>query len=138
MTDQETRELTIARYIVGGVVFFAAWWIWNTLGISVLAVQTANPTLSATGFSLGVIGTEILGPALLAIGFVVSGAGKMVLGFIANVVARFDRPGAESAASASIDMSKFANASKVSANLKQLDSRIKSLESTVATWEASE
>jgi len=134
MTDQETRELTIARYIVGGVVFFAAWWIWNTLGISVLAVQTANPTLSATGFSLGVIGTEIIGPALLAIGFVVSGAGKMVLSFIANVVARFDRPAAESAAAVP---TKFVSTTE--GNFRKVEKRLVAIEKTISEWgEASE
>ena len=134
MNEQETRELKVAQYIVGGDVFFAVWWIWNALGISVLAVQTANPQLSATGFSLGVIGTEILGPALLAVGFLMSGAGKLVLGFVSSVVARFENVTTVTPA----DTSKFANASKVSANLKQLDARIKSLETTIATWESSE
>lgn len=131
MTEQEKIELKVATYIVGFGFFMSVWWIWNALGISVLAVQSANPQLSATGFSLGVIGTEILGPALLAIGFLMSGVGKLVLSFAARVVARFD-----GASTTPTDTSKLAKASLVSAELKKLDTRIKSLEATVDSWEA--
>lgn len=134
MSDREQRELSVARYIVGGVVFFAAWWIWNALGISVLAIQSTNPQLSSTGFSLGVIGTEILGPLLLAVGFLLSGAGKLVLSFVVRVISRFDAPPVSMEASA--DVSKMAVAAKVTASFKLIDARVKSLETTVAGWEA--
>ena len=133
MTEQEKSELKIATYLVGFFFFLCVWWIWNALDVSVFAVQAASPELSATGFSLGVLGTEILGPAILTILFVMSKAGDLILKFAARLVARFNREEA-----ISVDTSKFASVAKVGAELKKLSDRIKSLESTVSRWESSD
>jgi len=130
VNDQEKAELKVATYVVGFFFFFGVWWIWNALDVSVFAMSAAAPQANATTFSLGAIGTSVLGPLAVTFGFVMSRAGKLILKFVAAMVARFAREAPST--------TRLANATKVSAQFRKMDERVKTLENTVSKWEAVE
>lgn len=133
MNDQEKAEYKVATYLVGFFFFLSVWWIWNALDMSVFAVSAAAPEASSTKFSLGVLGTDILAPLAVTIAFVLSKAGKLILQFGALLVARFTRDSVQDVA-----VSGSADASKISAQFRKMDTRMKSLETTVGKWETVE
>lgn len=149
MTDQE-QELKVARYIVGAFTALAAWWIWNTVGLSVLVVQSASPNLSATGFSIGVTAMELLGPILIALAFVLHKTGSLVITVVARVLARLgsDPVAVQASNNLEAETKNFVSAEDFKANLKsieqvlnvcrandkKLDARLKSAESQIQIW----
>lgn len=147
MNEQE-QELKVARILVGAFTALSAWWIWNTIGLSVLVVQSASPNLSATGFSIGVTAMEFLGPIFVAVGFVLHKTGAMVIATVARILARLSRGPEPVNATLAADPEKFVSrelvnekfseiqsALKVSqANDKKLDARLKAAELQIKTW----